>query len=217
MDIYAKVATKEISPFCFAGAAAGVDNQHVNFNRRSLSKRRSRGGRKKILWLCAGDIRSMPRDGKKIKKNQRKNRLRAANKSSSAHMHRQTDAHFPLSFRAQLDAIVSFFFYAQGHFTCAFEFRVEEVGQGFDAQSERGVTAGQVAVGGQRWAGSGVAAQEAGQPGQVTVAEPLIVREAEDSEATQRLEQIPRQWGQVVVIQRPEDFQSINSSLRMIM
>lgn len=39
--------------------------------------------------------------------------------------------------------------------TCAFEFRVEKVGQSFDAEAERGVAAGQVSVGRQRRAGSG--------------------------------------------------------------
>ena len=41
--------------------------------------------------------------------------------------------------------------------TCAFEFSVKKLRHGFDAEAERGVTAGQVAVGGQRWAGTGVA------------------------------------------------------------
>lgn len=34
--------------------------------------------------------------------------------------------------------------------TCAFEFSVKKLRHGFDAEAERGVTAGQVAVGGQR-------------------------------------------------------------------
>lgn len=48
-----------------------------------------------------------------------------------------------------------------------------------------------------------MAAEEAGEPGQVAVAEPFVVREAEDSETSEGLEQIPREGRQVVVVQRP--------------
>lgn len=65
--------------------------------------------------------------------------------------------------------------------TCAFEFRVKKLRHGFDAEAERGVTAGQVAVGGQRRAGPGVAAKEAAQPGKMAVAQPLVLREAQNA------------------------------------
>ena len=87
--------------------------------------------------------------------------------------------------------------------TSALEVGVDQVGHGFDAQSERGVAAGHVAVGRQQRAGAQVAFQIARQPRQVTVAQPFVLRQAQHAQARQRLEQVARQRRQVVVVQRP--------------
>lgn len=87
--------------------------------------------------------------------------------------------------------------------TCALELGVEEVGNRFETQPERSVTPGQVAVGGEGRSGAGVPPQEAGQPCQVAVAQPLVLGQAQHSQTAQRLEQVARQRRQVVVVQRP--------------
>lgn len=95
--------------------------------------------------------------------------------------------------------------------TCALEFRVEQIGHRFEAQSERSVTPGQVAVGGEGRSGAGMAPQEPGQPGQVAIAQPLVLGQAQHSQSAQRLEQVARQCRQVVVVERPNKIQEKNN------
>ena len=65
------------------------------------------------------------------------------------------------------------------------------------------MASGHVAVGGHQRSGAELASQEAGQPGQVAVAQPFVLRKADDTQPGQRFEQITRQCRQIVVVQRP--------------
>ena len=62
---------------------------------------------------------------------------------------------------------------------------------------------GHVAVGGDERTGAQLASEEARQPSQMAVAQPLVLREAHDAQPAQRFEQIARQRRQIVVVQRP--------------
>lgn len=68
------------------------------------------------------------------------------------------------------------------------------------------MTARQVAVGGQRRAGAGVAAKETSEPGEVAVAQPLVLRQAKHAQPTERFEQVAWQRSQIVVVQRSARF-----------
>ena len=80
---------------------------------------------------------------------------------------------------------------------------IEEVGEDLGAQSERGVAARDVAVGGEEGAGAQVTAQETRQPRQVTVAQPFVVRQPHHAQLVQRFQDVATQRCQIVVVQRP--------------